>query len=63
MHIAEMSHEMLQEMAEAGAKVVCAQAVEWAKKSGIAIYARSTFDASASPKETVVRPSRSGDDR
>jgi aspartate kinase len=43
-HLPELSHEVLQEMAECGAKVVCAQAVEWARKSGIAIYARSTFD-------------------
>lgn len=43
-HLPELSHEVLQEMAECGAKVICAQAVEWARKSGIAIYARSTFD-------------------
>ena len=56
-HLPELSHEMLQEMAECGAKVVCAQAVEWARRAGIAIYARSTFDAVAddSPKQTVIR--------
>ena len=54
-HIAELSHEMLQEMAECGAKVVCAQAVEWARRSGISIYARSTFDAPGQGKETVIR--------
>jgi aspartate kinase len=56
-HLPELSHEMLQEMAECGAKVVCAQAVEWARRSGIAIYARSTFDAvtEAAPKETIIR--------
>ena len=64
-HLPELSHEMLQEMAECGAKVVCAQAVEWARRAGIAIYARSTFDrlsvpAGAGPasgptaKETVI---------
>ncbi len=52
-HLPELDHEMLQEMAESGAKVVCAQAVEWARKKGITIHARSTFDAR---RETVVRP-------
>ncbi len=55
-HLPELSHEMLQEMAECGAKVVCAQAVEWARRAGIAIYARSTFDPVRGPaRETVVR--------
>ncbi|MFO0550257.1 MAG: aspartate kinase [Polyangiaceae bacterium] len=51
-HLPELDHATLQEMAEAGAKVVCAQAVEWARKKGITIHARSTFDAR---RETVVR--------
>jgi aspartate kinase len=55
-HLPELSHEMLQEMAECGAKVVCAQAVEWARRAGIAIYARSTFDAlDGSAQQTIVR--------
>jgi aspartate kinase len=56
-HLPELSHEMLQEMAEHGAKVVCAQAVEWARRAGIAIYARSTFDPvdDAAPRQTIVR--------
>ena len=54
-HIGELSHEMLQEMAECGAKVVCAQAVEWARRSGISIYARSTFDKVDEGKQTVIR--------
>ena len=54
-HLPELSHEMLQEMAEHGAKVVCAQAVEWARRQGIAIYARSTFDPPGHGKETVIR--------
>ena len=56
-HLPELSHEMLQEMAECGAKVVCAQAVEWARRAGIAIYARSTFDpvGADSPRQTVIR--------
>ena len=40
--IPEMSYEETQEMAEAGAKVLNAQAVEFAKEAGIAIYARAT---------------------
>lgn len=55
-HLPELSHEMLQEMAECGAKVVCAQAVEWARRAGIAIYARSTFDAvDEAPRQTIIR--------
>jgi aspartate kinase len=55
-HIPALDHAMLQEMAECGAKVLCAQAVEWARRAGIAIYARSTFDAGAAPqRETIVR--------
>lgn len=51
-HLPEISYEQIQEMAEAGAKVLNAQAVQFAKKSKIAIYARSTFD---SGRETIVR--------
>ena len=55
-HLPELSHEMLQEMAECGAKVVCAQAVEWARRAGISIYARATFDPIAEgARETVIR--------
>src|SRR5512141_1650142 len=56
-HLPELSHEVLQEMAECGAKVICAQAVEWARRAGIAVYARSTFDAVDDPsaRQTVIR--------
>ncbi|MDI3289651.1 aspartate kinase [Polyangium sp. 15x6] len=55
-HLPELDHAMLQEMAECGAKVVCAQAVEWARRANIAIYARSTFDADDfGARQTVVR--------
>jgi aspartate kinase len=57
----ELSHAMLQEMAESGAKVVCAQAVEWARRSGIAIYARSTFDALSGARQSVVRRPEPGE--
>ncbi|AUX46048.1 aspartate kinase [Sorangium cellulosum] len=66
-HLPELDCAVLQEMAECGAKVVCAQAVEWARRSGVALYARSTFDAldaldgadapraGSGAKQTVVR--------
>src|SRR6266702_3659604 len=40
--IGTLNYEETQEMAEAGAKVLNAQAVEFAKEKGIAIYARAT---------------------
>src|ERR1051326_5940283 len=40
--VGTLSYEETQEMAEAGAKVLNAQAVEFAKEKGIAIYARAT---------------------
>ena len=62
--IATLSYEETQEMAEAGAKVLNAQAVEFAKEKGIVIYARSTGGPLPGPNPssdgTVVRehPSR-----
>src|SRR5213082_3869027 len=59
--IGTLSYEETQEMAESGAKVLNAQAVEFAKEKGIAIYARAT--ASPLPGDdpsidgTVVRRS------
>jgi aspartate kinase len=50
--LAEVSYEEMQELAESGAKVLNAQAVEFAKERGIAIYARATRGG---PGETVVR--------
>jgi aspartate kinase len=50
--LAELSYEEMQELAEHGARVLNAQAVEFAKERGIAIYARATH---AGPGETVVR--------
>ncbi len=51
-HLPEMSFQQLQEMSEAGAKVLNAQAVQFAKESKIAIYARSTFNPG---RETITR--------
>jgi aspartate kinase len=57
--IEALSHEETQEMAEAGAKVLNAQAVEFAKERGIAIYARATAQPPPGDSEltdgTVVR--------
>jgi aspartate kinase len=48
----EISYEEMQELAAAGARVLNAQAVEFAKAKGIAIYARATSDGEG---ETLVR--------
>jgi aspartate kinase len=57
--IGTLSYEETQELAESGAKVLNAQAVEFAKGAGIAIYARATASAlpGADPSAdgTVVR--------
>src|SRR6476661_5346707 len=57
--ISTLSYEETQELAESGAKVLNAQAVEFAKDKGIAIYARATASAlpGADPSAdgTVVR--------
>jgi aspartate kinase len=51
-HLPEISYPVMQEMSAAGAKVLNAQAVQFAKDKQIAIYAGSTFDRR---RETVVR--------
>ncbi len=57
--IGALSYEETQEMAESGARVLNAQAVEFAKEKGIAIYARATSStlpgADPSADGTVVR--------
>src|SRR5437762_5942903 len=59
LRIATLSYEETQELAESGAKVLNAQAVEFAKEKGIAIYARATSSplpgADPSADGTVVR--------
>jgi aspartate kinase len=50
-HLSEISYQQLQEMSEAGAKVLNAQAVQFAKEAKISLYARSTFSPG---KETIV---------
>jgi aspartate kinase len=51
-HLPAISYEEMQEMSLAGAKVLHAAAVEFAKRAGIAIYARAAF---APGRETVIR--------
>src|SRR5262249_50955764 len=57
--IGTLSYEETQELAESGAKVLNAQAVEFAKDKGIAIYARATASPRPGPDPsadgTVVR--------
>jgi len=66
-HIPVLDYETLQTMAESGAKVLNAQAVEWAKRAGIEIHARHTGQsyAGATPtegsKQTVVRSLQVGE--
>jgi aspartate kinase len=56
----EISYEEMQELARAGAKVLNAEAVEFAREKGIAIHARATAGSAA---ETVVRGHASPGDR
>ena len=53
-HLPEIDLASLQEMAEAGAKVLNAQAVEWARRSKIAIHARRTGDPVGGGRQTVA---------
>ena len=51
-HLPEISYQQIQEIAEAGAKVLNAQAVQFAKESKIALYARAAFNPG---KETIIK--------
>ncbi len=51
-HLPEISYPEMQEMSTAGAKVLNAHAVQFAKEKNIAIYARSSFEPG---KETIIR--------
>jgi len=51
-HLPEISYQQMQEMSISGAKVLNAQAVQFAKEAQISIYARS---AHSPGKETIVR--------
>lgn len=52
LHLPEVSYPVMQEISTAGAKVLHASAVQFAKEKNIAIYARSTFSPG---RETVIR--------
>ena len=56
-HLPELSYQEMQEMSMAGAKVLNAQAVQFAKESQIAIYARAAFKPG---RETIIRKLASG---
>ncbi|MFN7701521.1 MAG: aspartate kinase, partial [Deltaproteobacteria bacterium] len=51
-HLPELTYDAMQEMADVGAKVLNATAVEFAKRGKITIHARSTFEPG---RETLVR--------
>lgn len=51
-HLPEISYQQIQEMSEAGAKVLNAQAVQFAKEAKITLFARDAFN---SGKETVIK--------
>ncbi len=57
-HLPVIDLATLQEMAEAGAKVLNAQAVEWARRAKITLHARRTSDpldaARKPPRETIA---------
>jgi aspartate kinase len=53
-HLPELDLAVLAEMAEAGAKVLNAQAVEWARRNKITIVARRTQDAPGAGRETIA---------
>ncbi len=57
-HLPEISYQQIQEMSEAGAKVLNAQAVQFVKDAKIALYARSTFKPG---RETVIKEIPTGD--
>ncbi len=56
-HLAELDYETMQELAEHGAKVLNAAAVEFARKQGITIYARQTTGSDKQTRITGDAPS------
>jgi len=52
-HLPELDLASLQEMAEAGARVMNAQAVEWARRGNVVLRARRTDDPVGGGRETV----------
>src|SRR4051812_17882773 len=64
-HLPELDFTTMQEMAESGAKVLHARAVEWAKRQNIAILARKTEDYAlrGEGRQTRVHEQASGNPR
>jgi aspartate kinase len=56
----EISYEEMQELSLSGAKVLNAQAVEFARRAGIVIYARATVNGRKETRVVVGGPPRSG---
>jgi len=56
-HLPSIDYETMQEMAESGAKVLNARAVDWAKRHQIVIHARKTADFAerGAGRETLVQ--------
>jgi aspartate kinase len=54
--LSAISHDEMQELAEHGARVMNPQAVEFAKKAGIAIYARATAKAPGEGGTRIAGP-------
>jgi aspartate kinase len=57
-HLPSIDYETMQEMAESGAKVLNARAVDWAKRHRVVIHARKTVDFAerGTGRETRVQP-------
>lgn len=53
--IAELSYEAMETLARAGARVLHADAIAWAKKNKVALYARATSSRFESQSGTLVR--------
>ena len=56
-HLPQLDYSTMQEMAESGAKVLNAQAVEWAKRHRVILHARRTgdrFGPDGNARETIV---------
>jgi aspartate kinase len=66
-HLPTVDLGVLQEMAEAGAKVLNAQAVEWARRAKITLHARRTSDPGDDqgkpPRETIAKEVAGGSAR
>jgi aspartate kinase len=62
-HLPELDLAVLAEMAEAGAKVLNAQAVSWARRNKVAIVARRTSDTDGTGRETIAVASENDENR